>query len=289
MIKLIASDMDGTLLGTRMNVPQENIDAIHLAEKMGIQFMVATGRGYTEAKPPLEEAGISCPMITVNGAQAFDKDGKNLFTIDFKRENAKKIISVLQAHHVYFEIATDNGIYSDNQHQRIENAAIMLANQLPHLTFKMAIAMAAAHLELLDINYVSNYQELLADDHVKFLKFIVFSQEGAKVLDPLREEVEKLPDLIVTSSFGNNIEINHVDAQKGIAVKHIAKDLGIPLDAVMTIGDNFNDVSMLEVAGVSFAMGNAEEGVKHIARYETDHHMEAGVGKAIIRAIEENL
>lgn len=289
MIKLIASDMDGTLLGTRMNVPQENIDAIRFAEEKGIQFMVATGRGYTEAKPPLDEAGINCPMITVNGAQAFDKDGNNLFTVDFERENAKKIVTVLQAHHVYFEIATDHGIYSDNQHQRIENAAIMLANQLPHLTFKMAIAMAAAHLELLDINYITDYQDLLNNGGIKILKFIAFAPEEIKILGPLREEIEKLPDLIVTSSYPNNIEINHIDAQKGIAVKHIAKDLGIPLNEVMTIGDNFNDASMLEVAGVSFAMGNAEEGVKKIARYETDHHMDGGVGKAIIRAIEENL
>lgn len=289
MIKLIASDMDGTLLGTRMNVPQENIDAIRFAEEKGVKFMVATGRGYTEAKPPLDEAGISCPMITVNGAQAFDKDGNNLFTIDFTAENAKKIVAVLQKNDVYFEVATDHGIYSDNQHQRIENAAMMLANQLPHLTFKMAIAMAAAHLELLDVNYIDDYQELLADSSIKILKFIVFSQEGAKVLNPLRQEVETLPDLIVTSSYPNNIEINHVDAQKGIAVKRIANELGISLDDVMTIGDNFNDVSMLEVAKVSFAMGNAEEGVKQIARYETDDHMEAGVGKAIVRAIEENL
>lgn len=289
MIKLIASDMDGTLLGTRMNVPQENIYAIRFAEEKGVKFMVATGRGYTEAKPPLDEAGISCPMITVNGAQAFDKDGNNLFTIDFTAENAKKIVAVLQKNDVYFEVATDHGIYSDNQHQRIENAAMMLANQLPHLTFKMAIAMAAAHLELLDVNYIDDYQELLADSSIKILKFIVFSQEGAKVLNPLRQEVETLPDLIVTSSYPNNIEINHVDAQKGIAVKRIANELGISLDDVMTIGDNFNDVSMLEVAKVSFAMGNAEEGVKQIARYETDDHMEAGVGKAIVRAIEENL
>lgn len=289
MIKLIASDMDGTLLGTKMDVLQENIDAIRFAEEKGVTFIVATGRGYTEAKPPLDDAGISCPMITVNGAQAFDKDGKELFTIDINNQNAEKIVGVLQAHGVYFEIATDHGIYSDNQHQRIENAATMLANHMPHLTFKMAIAMAAAHLEMLDINYVEDYRELLADASIKILKFIVFSQEGEKVLKPLRAHVEKVPDVIVTSSFANNIEINHVDAQKGIAVKHVAEDLGIPLSQVMTIGDNFNDASMLEVAGVSFAMANAEEGVKKIARYETGHHTEGGVGQAIIRAIEEDL
>ena len=65
--------------------------------------------------------------------------------------------------------------------------------------------------------------------------------------------------------------------------------MGIPLDRVMAIGDNFNDASMLEKAGVSFAMGNAEEGVKKIAKYETATNTEDGVAKAIFRCINEKL
>ena len=69
----------------------------------------------------------------------------------------------------------------------------------------------------------------------------------------------------------------------------MAEDRGISLEDVMTIGDNFNDVSMLKIAGVSFAMGNAEDEVKQIAKYEADTNMDHGVGKAILRAISENL
>ncbi|WP_314208391.1 Cof-type HAD-IIB family hydrolase [Vagococcus salmoninarum] len=289
MIKLIASDMDGTLLGSKMDISPENIAAIRYAESHGAQFVVATGRGYTEAVPALQEAGIKCPLIAVNGAQAFDKDGKELFTIQFTKETALAIMTELKNAHVYFEIATNHGIYSDSKHHRIENMATMLANHLPHLTFKMAVAMAAAQLDLLEINHVEDYESLLANPDLKILKFIAFSQSGKTVLGPLRAQLETLPDLIVTSSFPNNIEINHVNAQKGIAVKQIAEALNIPLREVMTIGDNFNDVSMLEIAGVSFAMENAEPGVKAIARYEAPHHTDSGVGKAIRRAIDENL
>lgn len=289
MIKLIASDMDGTLLGNKMEVLQENCEAIKFAEKHGVKFMVATGRGYTEAKPALDEAGITCPMITVNGAQAFDEKGQELFTIRIDKKHAQTLLDLLKQHHVYFEIATNQGVFSDNPHKRIENAAQMLAVKLPHLTFKMAIAMASAHLELLDVNYVTHYQELIDRPDLSILKFIVFEEKGPLVLDPLRQKVEQVPDVVVTSSFPNNIEINHIDAQKGVAVQRIATSLSIPMSEVMTIGDNFNDVSMLEVAGVSFAMGNAEDGVKQIARYETSNHDAGGVGKAIVRAIEENL
>ena len=289
MIKLIASDMDGTLLGKKMEIPQENIEAIRYATDKGITFMVATGRGATEAIPVLEEANITCPMITVNGAEAFDETGKKLFTVGLEKETALSIIPLLKEAGVYFEIATDKGIFSDNPHLRIENAATMLANQLPHLTFKMAIAMASTHLAMLEVDYVKDYQELIDDNAITILKVIVFEQQGDKILKPLRQKVETIPDIVVTSSFPNNIEINHMNAQKGIAVKKYAEKLGIAMDEVMTIGDNFNDASMLELAGVSFAMGNAEEGVKKIARFETDNHDEGGVAKAIRRAIDDSL
>ena len=109
--------------------------------------------------------------------------------------------------------------------------------------------------------------------------------DGPKVLGPAGMEVEELDDLVVTSSALNNIEINHRLAQKGIAVARVAKERGIPAEQVMTIGDNLNDVSMIQWAGVSFAMGNAELELKEYAKYETATNLENGVGEAILRAI----
>ncbi|NLL32542.1 MAG: HAD hydrolase family protein, partial [Enterococcus cecorum] len=78
-------------------------------------------------------------------------------------------------------------------------------------------------------------------------------------------------------------------AQKGIAVKKIAEMLNIPLSQAMTIGDNFNDLSMIQEAGVSFAMENAVDELKQAAKYIADTNINSGVGKAIRRAIDENL
>lgn len=85
------------------------------------------------------------------------------------------------------------------------------------------------------------------------------------------------------------MEINHRKGQKGIAVARMAAKRQISLDEVMTIGDNLNDVSMLQTAGVSFAMGNGVVEVKEYAKYITDTNVNAGVGKAIVRAIDEDL
>ena len=286
---MIASDMDGTLLTSHLSISELNKDAVLKAQEQGIEFMVATGRAYTEAKPPLEDAGIRCGMITGNGAQAFDADGNEIFTISIDKKIAKKVMAILRENGLYFELMTSKGVYSDSQPQRLENFATLLAENIPHITFKMAIAMASTHLNMLHINYTESYDELIESDDIEVLKVITFSDGGQEVLQPIAREIEKLDDVHVTSSFPNNIEINHIEAQKGVAVKRLAEAKGIDLKEVMTIGDNFNDVSMLEVAGVSFAMGNAEDGVKKVAKYEAETNVNDGVGKAILRAISENL
>lgn len=111
MIKLIASDMDGTLLDAKMSITNDNASAIREAERLGIEFMVATGRAYTEAKPALEEAGIDCAMITLNGAQVFDKDGHSLFTAGIEKETVTEVLTILSQHNVYYEISTNKGIF----------------------------------------------------------------------------------------------------------------------------------------------------------------------------------
>ena len=237
----------------------------------------------------LEEAGIDCAMITLNGAQVFDKDGHSLFTAGIEKETVTEVLTILSQHNVYYEISTNKGIFSEHQEKRIENFAAHIAESMPHLTYKVAIAMASAHLSLLHITYVDRLDDILKDDSIEVLKIIGFSMDGPKVLGPAGMEVEELDDLVVTSSALNNIEINHRLAQKGIAVARVAKERGIPAEQVMTIGDNLNDVSMIQWAGVSFAMGNAELELKEYAKYETATNLENGVGEAILRAIREDL
>ncbi|EPI01065.1 Cof-like hydrolase [Enterococcus faecalis 13-SD-W-01] len=289
MIKLIASDMDGTLLDAHMGISEENAEAIRFAMSRGVEFMVATGRNYQEARSALDEAEIDCAMITLNGAQVYDKKGNSLFTVAIPSQQAEMILDILDEHQIYYEVATNKGLYSESQSKRIESFASMVASHLPHLTYKMAIAMASANLELLHINYVESIRDLIYEEPIEVLKIICFHTEGPKILGPVGKQIDELGDLAVTSSGQNNIEINHRNAQKGIAVAHVANDRGITLDEVMTIGDNFNDVSMLQLAGVSFAMGNAEIDVKEYAKYITDTNLESGVGKAILRAIAEEL
>lgn len=289
MIQLIVSDMDGTLLNDKLAISDANRDAIRAAEKAGIQFMVATGRGRSEALPALTEAGIDCPMIAVNGGQVFDEGGELVQNLGIDKKRTRDILASAKEKGLYAELVLTSGIYSDSKVGRIETMTTLLQNTNPDTTFKMALVLALARLELLNIRYVSDFEEILGDDHSQVLKVLVFSDIGQTELEPIRAQFEKDDQLVVTSSFYNNIEINHVEAQKGIALEHFAKSRNIPLENVMAIGDNYNDVSMLQKAGVSFAMENAEPGVKEHAKYLTSKNIENGVAEAILHCMQENL
>ncbi|MGH2248603.1 HAD family hydrolase, partial [Enterococcus faecalis] len=89
----------------------------------------------------LDEVGIDCAMITLNGAQVFDKEGNSLFTVSIPNNQAISVLDILDANGIYYEVATNDSLYSENQAKRIESFASMVATHLPHLTYKMAIAM----------------------------------------------------------------------------------------------------------------------------------------------------
>lgn len=289
MIELIVSDMDGTLLNEKMKVSETNAKAIKTAMKKGIHFMVATGRGFTEAQPLLEEVGINCSFITLNGAQVYNEEGSVIQNIGIDKQSVHEIVAAIKKRNLYCEMTTSNGIYSDNKAKRIESVASLLFETNPDTTYKMAVVLAAARLEIMNINYVEDYEQLVHDDSIEVLKIIAFSDDGRKVLGPLTEELEKSGELAITASFVNNIEINNINAQKGIALEAAAKKLNIPLENIMTLGDNFNDVSMLKVAGYSFAMENAEEEVKTYARYITTSNNNDGIAHAITLALTDQL
>ena len=109
MIKLIASDMDGTLLDAHMSISPENAEAIRFANDAG------TGRNYQEARAALDEVGIDCAMITLNGAQVFDKTGNSLFTVPIPTLKTATVLDILDQNEIYYEVSTNRGLYSESQ------------------------------------------------------------------------------------------------------------------------------------------------------------------------------
>ncbi len=127
---------------------------------------------------------------------------------------------------------------------------------------------------------VDNYDKIEDTPGEIVMKILAFDSDLSKI-DRVSEKLAQSESLAISSSSRGNIEITHSDAQKGIALETIAERLNIDMKNVMAIGDNMNDISMLERVGYSVAMDNAAPS-KKVAAYETDSNEESGVGKAIM-------
>jgi Cof subfamily protein (haloacid dehalogenase superfamily) len=271
-----------------MQVSDENAAAIRQAGENGIEFMVATGRGLTEAKPLLADQQLHPAFITLNGAMVYDEAGNLVVSIPLSDAMTTYSMQLLDDRNIYYELVTDHGIYSNSRVRRIQNVADLLVNLNPDTTYKLAVALASARLEIMNINYVDNYDAVMNDPNTHVMKIIAFNTADPDALNEPREILMKTGELMVTSSSRNNIEINNINAQKGIALAKYAKQKGFDMDSCMTIGDNFNDESMIRDAKYSVAMGNAVPEIKELAWFITATNTNHGVALAIMKAMEEN-
>ncbi len=279
--------MDGTLLNNQMQVPTANVAAIQKAQAQGIEFIAATGRGMSHARISLDESDIRVPMILLNGAHVVNADRETIFTIPIGKQRTLDVMDTLEEAGLYYEIFTAEQVYSSNQPMRIDFVAEHLLSKIPGMSKKRAIAASSQHLSLTPITFVEDIRQTLFASDEDVLKIIAFDKNGPAQLKGITGELEKIGDLAIAASESTNIEINHVNAQKGIALKQFAEERGFTASQVMALGDNFNDVSMLTYAGTSFAMGNAAAAVKKIAKNITDTNEENGVATAIARILSE--
>jgi len=288
MIKLIASDMDGTLLNEKMEVSSRNIQAIKDAEKNGIEFLIATGRGLSEAKPFLKNH-VHPGFITLNGAEVFDPREKLISSNPLSREAQKKVVALFNKYNVYFEVITDKGIFSNDREARVTNLANLLMKLNPGTSFKQALKDTQERVKMMPMNFVDNYDDVLNNDSYQIMKLIGFNEHEHRILAPLKKEITKtIKDAVPTSSSPNNVEVNSIDAQKGIALLQYADNKNILPEEIMAIGDNLNDYSMIKSAGVGVAMANAIPAIKEIAQIQTDSNINDGVAQIIEQTIADN-
>lgn len=281
MIKLIASDMDGTLLNEKMEVSNRNIQAIKKAEQSGIEFIIATGRGLSEAKPFLKNH-IHPGFITLNGAEVFDNKENLISSNPLSVASQAKVVDYFHKYNVYFEVVTNKGIFSNDREARVNNLANLLVKLNPGINFKQALRDTQERVKMMPMNFVDNYDAIFNDKSYKIMKLIGFNEHQHRILAPLKKDITKnIKDVVVTSSSPNNVEINSVNAQKGIALLQYAQNRNILPEEIMAIGDNLNDYSMIKAAGTGVAMANAIPVIKDIAQISTDSNINDGVAKII--------
>lgn len=286
MIKLIATDMDGTLLNAAHEISQENQEAIKFAQEHGITVVIATGRAFYEANTPVAETDLKVPYICLNGAEVRDETFNIMSTSHLNHSLVSKITSTLKEKDIYYQVYTNRGIYTENPQRDLEIYIDIAERAGQKADVEKIENSIQKRIDNGTLKIVDNYDKIEDIPGELIMKILAFDSDLGKI-DLGGQELAQSPNLAVSSSSRGNLEITHSDAQKGIALSTIAKQLGIDLKDVMALGDNLNDVSMLERVGYSVAMDNAAPEVKTVAKYVTDSNENSGVGKAIKKFLKE--
>ncbi|VEF46395.1 Cof-like hydrolase [Bacillus freudenreichii] len=286
MIKCIATDMDGTLLNANQEISEANKLAIQAAQEKGIDFLVATGRSYHDLRYILEKVDIKCPAICLNGAEIRDEEGNVEHGIGLDKATADKVAYVLDNADMYYELYTSNGTYTTNYEKGIQAVMDIYRTANPSIEASTLRETVEKRFEKRLIKIVDNFDGIFGAEDIVTYKFFGFSKDASLLVDVSRR-FEEIKGITVTASGRQNIEITHKHAKKGNALKRYTEKRGISLEDTMALGDNYNDLSMLEVVGHSVAMGNAEKEIKDACRYLTGLNTEDGVAEAINKILEE--
>ena len=288
MIKLIASDMDGTLLNHNHKIPKENVKLINFAKNQGIEFVVATGRAYYEALPALNEENINCDVISFNGGIVYDKNGNIISITPMLPKDLYYTIEILKSFDISYQLYTKNTIYTTSIETDINAYIDLIRSNGYEPDVEHLRAEAQQKLDVGYITEVENIELYLNEKENPPIKIIAISNDISK-LENAAKLLSENTSISVTSSGANNIEIMHKNATKGEALKEIAKIYGINLENAVAIGDNLNDQAMLDIVGYSVAMKNGNTILKEQAKYVTEKtNSEGGVADTIFKLIEEN-
>ncbi|MDO4593778.1 MAG: HAD family hydrolase [Tissierellia bacterium] len=269
MIKIVATDLDETLLNSERKVCKRNIDAIKKAREMGVLIVPSTGRGPGFLDDVLESIDIKSSgnfSILANGGCILDNgSGKIIDMYPMQFEKVKKIFEYAKSKHIPCQIYTTEKAYYIHP----------------------------APTELLFADRYPDAYEIYNGDDIEFLKetpiikMILFDND-LNYLMGLEPDIAKLCnyDLQISYSSDKYMEINEKGVNKGTGLKDICKMLNIDINDSMAIGDNYNDKEMLEVAGISVAVNNAHLLMKEISDYITiANNNEGAVGEAIEKFI----
>ncbi len=281
MIKVIASDMDGTLLNSEHKVAPETIAVVKEACDAGIRFMIATGRNFPGAMTELEECGFVCDYIVGSGAEVRDPEKRVVQTTAVSPELCRDIYSQLQDFPVSVIFTTDGVDYRVGTPEEVEESLIRQIQEFHMNLCRDQIVETSLYKSLKEKTMVVPDLDALERDGVPVYKLFLFSDD-LEMLDKIRRRLEKNPEIAIASSFISNLEITDVKAQKGPVLKKYIESLGYTMDEVMVFGDSLNDLSMLSMDfGATVAVENAVPEVKRAAKYITKSNDENGVAYAI--------
>lgn len=263
--KLIVTDMDGTLLNSKGQVSDENKNVLKELNKKGIHVAIATGRIYTTVRVYAKHLGIVTPIICSNGSIVKNlEDNSIVYSNPLPIEYCNSLLDICKKNNINFYYFSEDTMYGEKLEGR--------------LLYYSEWGKTLKEEERIHVKVVKDSRDIFKSDII--YKFGLQS-DNDDILKSVAKEINSIMDVETHKSLANMLDIMNKDASKGKAIEKLAKSLGVKREEVLAIGDNENDMSMLEYAGLGIAMGNAEDKVKDIADFVTDSNDNNGVAKAI--------
>ncbi|MEH7081230.1 Cof-type HAD-IIB family hydrolase [Neobacillus drentensis] len=284
--RLLATDLDGTLLNDQKEIDMETIEAIHEYRKRGGKVVICSGRSPLSTQWIARTLGLSGePIIAYNGAILLDKNGGIREQSVFPYEPLMSFWELCETEGIYAHFYEGDTLLVPKVNKWNEH---WIENNIPTLEKSGGERHQYKSVrEKCQVKVVDDFYRYLKEQEPSITKIAVFD-DGNKLPEFTRKLKEQAVDMEISSSFNFiNLEITPSGVTKASALIKLTKQLGIPLSQTAAIGDNFNDALMLSAVGLGIAMGNAPEKVRQLADQVTGNNNEAGVAKAIRRYLLE--
>ena len=274
MIKLFAMDLDGTSLDNNSILRKETIDALKKLDENGIKFVFTSGRAMPSVRYLMSLTGIDNPFVTNNGALAMINKEKPIYTKGIDDKKIKDLINFRENNELSYQFYDVDTYYSNR----------IRPERFNHLKKDSQYGMNYQ----VNFSFSTNPLKELNNRKNTALKFQIFPDVEKKEEKIMVLEKVKELDLYATSSNDKVIEIMEKNVNKFNGISEIGSFLGINKNEIAAIGDQDNDIPMLENSILSFAMGNSIEKVKEVCDYTVSTNENFGLVEAINIVLEKN-
>ncbi len=257
--KMIAIDLDNTLLTSEKEIDSETADLIKKADKAGKKIILATGRMYEAAVAFLEELELDTPLITYNGALVKNKNREVIQENLISYELTKEVVEFAEDYGLHIQYYSDGNYY-----YRWRNEYAREYGEITNI--------AGVETKVKLQNYIEN----------SALKLLII-EDQEKRREYFKNELNKYYKhrLSISSSMETYIEITASKVNKGKALIDLANSYNISSEEIIAVGDGYNDLSMLEMSGLGVAMENAPEEIRSKADRITQSNDNQGVAKVL--------
>ena len=285
MYKLIAIDIDGTLINSYGEITNENKNAVKKANEAGINVILASGRNYATIQNFSNDLNLNKYAICGNGSSIYDiKNNKVIYEKTLSKEKVLDIIKICEENSIYYNIYTESSILTQKLNY---NTLVYYNENLKKQDGKKTYINIIENLyKYVKESEIDKYLKVtICDDSQVIFKNILKTLKNIKEIDVL--DVEHMSRKIIkTGSTEIKVEYFYTEVtaentDKWNAIKFLAKELGIENKEVLTIGDNINDKTMIENAGLGIAMGNSNPSIKEVADCVVNDNDSSGVAQAI--------